>query len=119
MHIHPGDKAIIQWALDRGLVFRHARDQGLGGDHLRVYIGLVTACFRRGKLLHLSAAADGHRIDALMRDFTALFGLCAMTDGYLEPSDRTAPPPAHAPNEASCNPATSDAPELYPRRLTG
>ncbi|MBN1346800.1 MAG: hypothetical protein JXQ73_29180 [Phycisphaerae bacterium] len=84
MHIDPADNQIVKWAIDRGLVFSYERNSGLGGTHLKLHIGLLTAHFRRGKLAHLSAAASGHRIDELMRELTELFGLCAQSNSYLD-----------------------------------
>jgi len=84
MHIDPADKRIVRWAVDRGLIFTYERNNGLSGTHLKLHIGLLTAFFRRGKLTHLSAAADGRHIDQLMRELTELFGLCAQARGYLD-----------------------------------
>ncbi len=84
MHIDPADKRIVRWAVDRGLIFAYERNNGLSGTHLKLHLGLLTAFFRRGKLTHLTAAADGRHIDQLMCELTELFGLCAQARGYLD-----------------------------------
>ncbi len=84
MHVDPADKSIVKWAVDRGLVFGYERDKGLPGTHLRLHIGFLTAFFRRGKLVHLAAAADGRHIDQLMWELSELFGLCAQNGGYSD-----------------------------------
>ncbi len=83
MHVDPADKAIIKWAVERGRVFSYDRNHGLVGTHLRLHLGLLTAFFKQGKLVHLSAASDGRHLDQLMQEFAELFGLCTQTKGYL------------------------------------
>ena len=86
MHIHPADRHVVKWAIERGLIFSYERNNGLSGTHLKLHMGLVTAFFRHGKLMHLNAATDGRHVDELMRDFTELFSLCAQAQGYLDQS---------------------------------
>jgi len=84
MHIHPADRHVVTWAIERGLIFGYERNNGLKGTHLKLHMGFVTAFFRHGKLIHLSAATDGLHIDELMREFSELFSLCAQAQGYLD-----------------------------------
>jgi hypothetical protein len=116
MHIDPADKHVVKWAIDRGLVFCYERNSGLGGMHLRLHVGLLTAHFKRGKLVHLSAAASGHRMDELMRELTELFGLCAQSGGYLEQN----PLGSEAASEVgSCQGGRALGSGDFPRRMTG
>jgi hypothetical protein len=84
MHIHPADRDIVKWAIDKGLMFSYERNNGLQGMHLKLHIGMLTAFFRNGKLAHLAGAADGRHLDQFMWELTELFGLCAENGGYLD-----------------------------------
>ncbi len=118
MHVAPEDRDIVKWAVDRGLIFGYESDQGLAAPCLKLHLGLLTAGFRRGKLTHLSAAAEARHLDQLMRDLTELFALCAQTDAYPDGCGPTAcHGPISFPNESDGQ--DDPLPERLRRRLTG
>jgi len=84
MIIHHADRQIVKWAIDCGYVYEYTREYGLPEYVLRVRLGLSSAYFKAGRLVHWRADVDAHYLDQLMCELMLLFGLCAQADAYPE-----------------------------------
>ncbi len=82
MIVHPADRPIVQWAVEQGYECEYLREYGLPEPSLRVQLGVSSAFFEAGRLVHWRADADGRYLDQLMSELASLFGLCARTDAY-------------------------------------
>lgn len=77
MIVHPADRRIVQWAIERGYLFSYVREHGLPEPCLRVCLGQSSAFFKAGRLVHWLAQVDARRLDLLMFELTSLFGFCS------------------------------------------
>jgi len=84
MIVHPADRPIVKWAIDQGYGYEYVREYGLPQPSLRVRLGLSTATFDAGQLIHWRADVDGRYLDQLMFELTCLFGLCALVGAQPE-----------------------------------
>ena len=82
MIIHHADRQIIKWAIDHGFSYEYVREYGLPDPTLRIPLGVSTAFFKAGELVHWRANADARHLDQLMFELTSLFGLCAEVGAY-------------------------------------
>jgi len=104
MIINSADRAIVKWAVDHGYEYEYLREYGLPEPSLRVKLGLSSAFFEAGHLIHWRADVSGGYLDQLMCELTCLFGLCARTKAYpkqnvfISPGELTAlqRPPSEA-----------------------
>jgi hypothetical protein len=82
MIIHPTDRHIVKWAVDRGFPHEYRREYNLPDRCLAVHLGLSTAYFHEGKLAHFRADTQACYMDQLMYELTLLFGFCAQNRAY-------------------------------------
>jgi hypothetical protein len=82
MIIHHADRLLVKWAIDSGYPYEYIREYGLPEPVLRVRLGLSTAFFEAGTLVHWRADVDATHMDQLMYELTSLFGLCAQAKAY-------------------------------------
>ena len=96
MIVHPADRSIVTWAVERGFPHEYVREYGLPEPSLRVRLGLSSAFFKAGRLVHWRADVQGQYIDQLMYELTNLFGFCGPNRAYpqqnifLEPGELAA-----------------------------
>ena len=57
MIVHPADGPIVIWAAAAGFEYRYVREYGLPEPSLCVQLGLTTAYFHAGRLVHWRADA--------------------------------------------------------------
>jgi len=91
MWIDEPDRRIVRWAIDKAFTFDYCRENGLPDPCLRVRLGLSTAYFHKGKLVHWAAASGGEHLDHLLHEMTLLFLLCAQVKAYVTPQVRFSP----------------------------
>lgn len=84
MIIHHADRPVVKWAVDSGYPYEYVREYGLPQPVLRVRLGLSTAFFEAGTLVHWRVDADARYMDQLMFELTSLFSWCAQFNGYPE-----------------------------------
>lgn len=96
MIIHPADRDVVKWAVDQGFVYEYTREYGLPEPSLRIRLGLSSAFFLAGQLIHWRADVDAGYLDQLMAELTWLFGWCAIAKAYpqqevfISPAERAA-----------------------------
>ncbi len=84
MIIRDCDRAVVKWAVDQGYPYAYVREHGLPDPSLRIHLGLSTAYFEGGRLVHWRAESPGRHMDQLMFELTSLFGCCASANAYPE-----------------------------------
>jgi hypothetical protein len=84
MIVHPADRSIVKWAVEDGFVHGYVREYGLPEPALRVQLGMTTAFFHAGRLVHWRAEAAAQHLDQLMFELTRLFGFCHQAGAYPE-----------------------------------
>jgi hypothetical protein len=82
MIIHPADRFVVKWAVDHGFSYEYLREYGLPEPCLRVQLGVSSAFFKAGELVHWRADVQGCYLDQLMFELTSLFGLCGQFHTY-------------------------------------
>lgn len=82
MMIRQTDRTIVKWAMDQGFAYEYAREYGLPDPSLRVRMGLSTAYFAAGRLVHWQAHVDAHDLDQLMFELTSLFLGCQQSGAF-------------------------------------
>jgi hypothetical protein len=82
MIVHPADHPIVTWAAAAGFEHRYVREYGLPEPSLCVQLGLTTAYFHAGRLVHWRAEAAAQYLDQLMFELTCLFGFCHRAKAY-------------------------------------
>jgi len=96
MIIHHADRPVVKWAIDHGYPYEYLREYGLPEPSLRVQLGLSSAFFEAGRLVHWRAEADARYLDQLMAELVSLYSLCARTRAYppqmifISPEERAA-----------------------------
>jgi hypothetical protein len=91
MLIDEKDRPIVRWAIEKAYTFDYCRENGLPDPCLRIRLGLSTAFFHKGKLVHWAASSAGEHLDHLLQEMTLLFGLCAERKAYVAPHVRFSP----------------------------
>jgi hypothetical protein len=84
MIIHQADRPIVKWAVDSGFPYRYVREYGLPEPALHICLGMSSAFFKAGRLVHWRADVPACHLDQLMSELTALFGACARARAYPE-----------------------------------
>lgn len=82
MIIHASDRPIVKWAVDNGYPYEYVREYGLPQPALQVRLGMSTAYFEAGTLIHWRADVEARNMDQLMYELSCLFGLCAQANAY-------------------------------------
>ena len=82
MIVHPADRRIVTWAAGAGFEHRYVREYGLPEPSLCVQLGMTTAYFHAGRLVHWRADAAAQYLDQLMFELTRLFGFCRQAEAY-------------------------------------
>ena len=84
MIVHPADRPVVEWAAEAGFEYRYVREYGLPEPSLCVQLGMTTAYFHAGRLIHWRADAAAQYLDQLMFELTSLFGFCRQAGAYPE-----------------------------------
>lgn len=92
MIVHHADRDIVKWAIDNGYVYEYVREYGLPEPSLRIHLGLSTAYFKAGQLIHWRADADASYMDQLMAELASLFGWCTQSRAYPHQNVFVSPP---------------------------
>ena len=93
MVVHPADRSIVTWAVEQGYPHEYVREYGLPDPSLRIRLGMSSAFFSAGRLIHWRADVNGQYLDQLMYELSCLFGFCARIQAYpkqhvfLDPSE--------------------------------
>lgn len=82
MIVPPADRRIVNWAVQEGLAHAYVREYGLPEPALRVQLGMTTAFFHCGTLIHWRADAAAKYLDQLMFELTRLFVFCRQAGAY-------------------------------------
>jgi len=82
MIVHPADRLAVKWAVEEGLEHQYVREYGVPEPALRIRLGLTTAFFHAGLLVHWRADAAADYLDQLMFELTQLFTFCRQAGAY-------------------------------------
>jgi hypothetical protein len=80
MIVHPADREIVNWALDRAAPWYYTHEHELPQPCLKVHCGHVTAYFCRGALVRVWAHADEPLLDDMFAQLSELLTLCSQDD---------------------------------------
>ncbi|HEY3245194.1 MAG TPA: hypothetical protein VGM03_17775 [Phycisphaerae bacterium] len=80
MIVHPADRDIVKWAMDRSAPYYYTREQELPQPCLKVHCGHVTAYFFQGALVRVWAHADEPALEDMFVELGQLLALCEGND---------------------------------------
>lgn len=84
MIVHPEDRPAVTWAVEEGFEHQYVREYGVPEPALRIRLGMTTAFFHAGRLVHWRAEAAAEYLDQLMFELTRLFTFCREAGAYPE-----------------------------------
>ena len=85
MVVSDSDRAVVEWARDRDYTHYYCYEPALADSCLRVHIGQITASFRDGQLLRLTAQVDHDLLADAILGLRDLLRLCC-NQGFSVPS---------------------------------